>query len=176
MTKLVQQNAVAEARPIGWPDLHHLRAAQGWLELGDHLEATEELKKIALQYRFHPQVLLVRWEIYARQGQWELAHTIAHGLVALAPDNPVGWIHRAYALHQMRRTEEAWQALLPAARKFPQNPTIAYNLACYAAQLDRLEEAKAWLERALQLGDAAKIKALAIQDPDLKPLFETKMP
>lgn len=176
MTKSVQQSASADTRPIGWPDLHYLRAAQGWLELGDHREADEELKKITLQHRFHPEVLVVRWEIYAREGQWDLAHTIAHGLVALAPDNPVGWIHRAYALHQLRRTEEAWHALLPAARKFPQNPTIAYNLACYAAQLGRLEEAKLWLERALQLGDPAKVKALAAEDPDLKPLFEAKLP
>ena len=101
MTKFVEHNTTPKARPIGPPDIHFLRAAEGWLELGDHLEANEELKKISLQCRFHPQVLLVRWEIYAREGHWEFAHTIAHGLVALAPDEPVGWINRSFALHQM---------------------------------------------------------------------------
>lgn len=28
-------------------DSHHLEAAQGWLELGNHLEANEELEKIS---------------------------------------------------------------------------------------------------------------------------------
>jgi predicted Zn-dependent protease len=173
VTKFVEHSSPQKARPLGPPDVHYLRAAEGWLELGDHLEANEELKKISLQCRFHPQVLLVRWEIYARDGHWEFAHTIAHGLVALAPDEPVGWINRAFALHQMQRTVEAWHSLLPAARKFSNNPVVAYNLACYACQLGRLEEARQWFERALDIGDAAKIKTLASQDPDLKPLLQS---
>ena len=32
------------------PDSYYLRAAIGWLELGNHLEANEELEKIALRY------------------------------------------------------------------------------------------------------------------------------
>lgn len=175
MTKFVEHNTTQKARPIGPPDIHFLRAAEGWLELGDHLEANEELKKISLQRRFHPQVLLVRWEIYAREGHWEFAHTIAHGLVALAPDEPVGWVNRSFALHQMKRTVEAWHSLLPAAQKFPKNPTIAYNLACYACQLGRLGEARHWFQRALNLGDAEKVKSLGRKDPDLKPLYAAKL-
>lgn len=33
-------------KPLEHPDLHHLRAAVGWLELGKHIEANEELEKI----------------------------------------------------------------------------------------------------------------------------------
>jgi predicted Zn-dependent protease len=174
VTKSTEQTATEKPRPIGAPDCHHLRAAEGWLELGDHLEANEELKKITLPCRFHPQVLLVRWEIYAREHHWEFAHTIAHGLVALAPDEPAGWINRSFALHQLNRTQEAWHSLLPAAKKFAKNPTVAYNLACYACQLGRLEEGRQWFQHALDCGDADKIRALASQDPDLKPLFEAK--
>jgi predicted Zn-dependent protease len=174
VTKNVEKSTTQKARPIGPPDIHFLRAAEGWLELGDHLEANEELKRISLQCRFHPQVLLVRWEIYARENHWEFAHTIAHGLVALAPEEAIGWINRSFALHQMRRTVEAWHALLPAVKKFPKNPTIAYNLACYACQLGSLDESRSWLTKAIELGDAAKIRQLAQGDPDLKPLFEAK--
>jgi hypothetical protein len=35
------------------PDSLHLRAAQGWLELGDHLEANEELERISPPLRVH---------------------------------------------------------------------------------------------------------------------------
>jgi predicted Zn-dependent protease len=172
VTKYVEHSTKPKTRPIGPPDIHFLRAAEGWLDLGDHLEANEELKRISLQCRFHPQVLLVRWEIYARENHWEFAHTIAHGLVALAPDEPVGWVNRSFALHQMKRTVEAWHSLLPAAKKFQRNPTIAYNLACYACQLGSLEESRKWLTKAIEWGDAAKIRLLAQQDPDLRPLFE----
>jgi hypothetical protein len=33
--------------PLPLPDLHHLRAASGWLELGSHLEANEGLERIS---------------------------------------------------------------------------------------------------------------------------------
>jgi hypothetical protein len=39
----------------------HLDAAQGWFELGNHLEANEELEQITAEYRAPPEVLEVRW-------------------------------------------------------------------------------------------------------------------
>jgi len=44
--------------------------------------------------------------------------------------------------------QAAWGMLLPAFEKFPEEPTIPYNLACYACQMKRLDEARQWLERA----------------------------
>src|SRR5438876_12345327 len=111
------------------PHSHYLKAAQGWLELGNHFEANEELKRIGLEWRCHPEVLLARWEIYARGGYWEFAYTLAHGLVVLAPNDPNGWIKRSIALHKMKRTPEAWETLLPAASRFPESVTVAYDLA-----------------------------------------------
>ena len=159
-------------KPLGPPDSHFLNAAEGWLMLGLPLEANEELKKISLQGRFHPLVLLTRWEIYTRAHHWEFAHTIAQGLVALLPDEPVGWVNRSYALHQMKRTREAWHALLPAADKFPSNLTVAYNLACYACQLGMFDEAGRWLKKAMKLADPNHVQLVALEDPDLKPLWE----
>jgi len=36
------------------PDTFHLQAALGWLEVGNHLEANEELEKITSSLRTHP--------------------------------------------------------------------------------------------------------------------------
>ena len=36
-------------KPLEPPDSFHLLAAQGWLELGNHVEANEELDKITPQ-------------------------------------------------------------------------------------------------------------------------------
>ncbi|MDB6112704.1 MAG: hypothetical protein JWR69_4454 [Pedosphaera sp.] len=43
--------------PLAPPDSQHLKAAQGWLELGIHVEANAELDKITATLRSHPDVL-----------------------------------------------------------------------------------------------------------------------
>ena len=115
------------------PDSLHLQAAQGWLELGNHLEADAELERITPQLRAHPMVLTVRWEIYAVAKKWEAALDIAAALIQLDPDDPLGWIHRSYALHELKRTTEARDNLLRVADNFPISATVRYNLACYNA-------------------------------------------
>jgi tetratricopeptide (TPR) repeat protein len=153
------------------PDVHHLRAAEGWFELGNFNEATEELKHIAPKSRLHPDVLMVRWDIYAGLQNWEFAYTIAQALVAVAPEEAAGWINRSFALHKMKRSREAWANLFPAAKMFPKESTIPYNLACYSCQLGNLTEAWNWLDKAIEIGEADKIKSQAMDDADLKPLW-----
>jgi Flp pilus assembly protein TadD len=66
---------------------------------------------------------------------------------------------------------QAWAALLPARERFPQEPVIPYNLACYAAQMNRLDEAFEWLRQAVTAaGKADPIRQMATQDPDLEAL------
>ena len=67
--------------------------------------------------------------------------------------------------------QKAWDALLPAFDKFPKEPTIPFNLACYACQLRQLEVARNWLKRAVAIGGEEKIKRMALSDPDLEPLW-----
>jgi predicted Zn-dependent protease len=153
------------------PDIHYLRAAQGWLELGDHLEAARELDRISSSQSEHPLILMIRWMIFARAKRWEGAVPVADALVNRVPQDAYGWILRSFALHQMRQTQEAWNQLLPGAEKFPKEPNIPYNLACYATQLGRLEEARKWLRRAFEIGDGKKITLKAMQDPNLEPLW-----
>ena len=77
----------------------------------------------------------------------------------------------AFALHELKRTQEAFDALLPVADKFPEQWVIPYNLACYTCQLGRMDEARGWFHRALATGDEKEIKLQAIDDPDLAPLM-----
>ena len=57
------------------------------------------------------------------------------------------------------------------AKKFPRSWIIAYDLACYACQLNRVDEGRQWLRKAFRLGDSKEIKPLALADPDLKVLW-----
>ena len=67
-------------------------------------------------------------------------------------------------------------ALEPAAKKFPKEPVIPYNLSCYACQLQLLEEARAWFQHALKAGKKSELKRMALADPDLEALWEEIRP
>ena len=50
-------------------------------------------------------------------------------------------------------------------------PLIPYNLACYTAQLARLKDSRQWLEKAFAIRKTRKLKLMALEDPDLQPLW-----
>ena len=153
------------------PDTHHLSAAEGWLELGNPAEAQAELERLSPGARGVVEVLGLRWSIGAHYKSWEDCIGIATKMIELAPKNIFGWIHRSFALHELKRTQEARDLLLPGAKLFPKNETIPYNLACYECQLGRLIEARQWLEKALARTGPAALKQQALEDLDLQPLW-----
>ena len=94
------------------------------MELGNHEEANEELELIDAPLRAHPDVLEVRWLIYQKVENWELCENIASALVKLAPERTTGWIHRSFALHEMKRTQEAYDELKPALDTFKKEQLV----------------------------------------------------
>jgi tetratricopeptide (TPR) repeat protein len=154
------------------PDSHHLNAAIGWLELGDHIAANEELEKIAPELRVYPSVLKTRWSIYAKAKKWDVCIDLAVAIKNLAPEDSFGWTRHSYALHELKRTQEAYDNLAPVQDRFPKKWMVPYNLACYAAQLGKIKEAAQFLEKAMEIGDKDEIRIMAIDDSDLEPLWE----
>ena len=157
------------------PNTHHLRAAHGWMELGNPAEAGEELARIAPEFLDHPDVLEVRWEVCAAGKRWDSAQEVAEMLVIVAPQRSSGWVHRAYALRRVRSggLSLAWAALRPAFEKFPKQEIIPYNLACYAAQFGWHDEAWDWLQKAIAIsGQKDLIKERALADADLQPIWD----
>jgi predicted Zn-dependent protease len=159
---------------IKHPDSMYLRAAQGWLELGNPVEALTELSQMSAATREHPAALEIRWQVAVKNRSWEEGLVLAETLCERAPKSPFGWVHRSYCLHELKRTREAWDTLLPLAETFPDDWLICYNLACYACQLKRLGEARTWLSRAVEIGNPMEVNRLAKADADLKPLFEAR--
>ncbi len=156
--------------PLQPPDSLHLQAAQGWLELGDHIAANEELDNITAALRVHPDVLELRWRIYAAANKWEAALDIASAIIQIDPDNPAGWEDRSYALDELGRLVEARDNLFRVVDRFPKNAIMRYNLATYECKVGRLAQAKAWLEKSFLIGDSRVLKLMALDDPDLEPL------
>ncbi len=135
------------------PQVHYVSAAIGWLELGDLAEAKAELERIGREFHNYPEVLEVRWAICAEEQKWEEGLEIARALVQAAPDSPAGWLHQAYAEAAM----------------------ISYNLSCYACQMNQLDAARVWFQRAIVIGGKKrkeKIKQMALGDSDLRPLWD----
>lgn len=156
------------------PDIHFLSAAIGWLELGAAVEAEGELDRITARLQGHPDVLEVRWLVLAHLKRWDKALAVSRALLKGAPNRSSGWLHQAYSLRRASSNglQEAWDALLPAYEKFPREPTIPYNLSCYACQMEQIELARAWFKRAIKIGDKEKIRQMALNDADLKPLWD----
>jgi hypothetical protein len=158
---------------VGPPDSFHLSAAVGWMELGDHSEAAAELDRIAPGLQKHFAVLEVRWLLSAERRDWQAAAGWARGMVEVAPDQPAGWLHLAYATRRLPggTVPAAWEILRPAAEQFPEHELILFTRACYACQMGRPEEARDWLQRAFRAGGKAGMKAMALRDEDLQPLW-----
>jgi tetratricopeptide (TPR) repeat protein len=158
-------------KPLPAPDIHKLRAAQGWLELGNPLEAKVEWQRIEPAYRSHPDVVEVQCHIYASEKHWEASLKLAELLMELVPERPGAWIAGSIALYRLQRTGDARDLLARVVDRFPENWVVSYNLACYCAQLGRFDESREWLQKAMAL-DEAGVKKVASEDPDLKPLWD----
>jgi predicted Zn-dependent protease len=161
-------------KPLDMPDSFHLQAAEGWLGLGDVESATNELKEISPDKDTHPSVLAVRYQIFAQAKQWDTAVEVADDLAKMLPEKPFVWINLAYATR--RKTggsiPEAKKILLGAEPNFPKHYLFPYNLACYCSQLGELEQAQQWLKKAAKIDNAA-VKKMAVEDTDLKPLWQS---
>ena len=160
--------------PLQPLDAGHLQAAEGWVGLGDFAAANSELEEITPASRAHPDVLQLRWRIYAHAAKWDACLDIATALTKMTPERRFGWIHRAHALDKLGRTQEAKDLLVSVVNDFESNSTMPYHLARYCARLGQIDEAKQWLGRALLaaegLEEVEKLRKRAMEDPDLEPL------
>ncbi|MDX1951742.1 MAG: tetratricopeptide repeat protein [Verrucomicrobiota bacterium] len=156
--------------------MFQLRAAEGWSELGNQKEALAELERLGRDISDHEDVLEIYCRIYEHFEDWFKAMHYARRLREIYPGKPAGWIHEPIALHRQKLKEEAFALGLAASAKFPENATVAYNLACYAVALNKLEEARNILKVAVELdprkGKPGDLREAASRDPDLIPLWE----
>jgi Flp pilus assembly protein TadD len=158
---------------LDFTSAHQLNAVLGWLELGNVKEARDELNRMGEREQNRADLLEVRWILDARQEDWPAALQTAERLLQVAPDNSSGWLHRAYAMRRVPQgsIEKAAEALRPAFEQFPEEPTIPYNLACYACVLGNLDDARKWFKEAMRRGVPKKIRAMGLSDSDLEPLW-----
>jgi len=101
------------------PDNHILDAATGWLMLGNAAEARREFEQLSERALRHPDALDFEWRWLAHEKRWEEAVGVGQQLIELCPKRADAWIHRSFALHELRRTQEAFD-LFPGFEKVPE--------------------------------------------------------
>jgi tetratricopeptide (TPR) repeat protein len=148
-------------------DLSHLKAAEGWLELGNWHEANEELELIMPQLRAHPNVLEMRCRIYEAAGKWEMSLAVSETLCQQLPKRLNGWLHQARCLHALGKTHEAYHLLVDVVELFPDNQTIRYDIAVYAAQRELLAESVEWLKLVFKVDGDGEFRKRALEDQRL---------
>jgi len=117
-------------------DEHHLRAAEGWLDLDHAVEAAEELDSISPEAQSYPAVLLVRCRLYLDIHKPDNTHLIATALTEKIPELPDGWFYLACASARLNKNDGAEKALKK----------------CFVAAARKDEEQK-WQDRALATRD-----------------------
>ena len=149
----------------------HLMAAEGYVELGMHLEANGELEEINADFRHLPEVLAIRLQIYRALEKWDLMQVVARALARQEPENVHWAVSWAYATRRAESIGAAKAILLEAVEQYPVEAILHYNLACYECVLGEMEVAQARLYHALKLDPSFRLKAL--MDEDLAPLWES---
>ena len=146
--------------------------AQGWLLLENFAEAERALRKIPPAFRRRPEVTLVRGALYLSAKDWKRAEPILRRVLKHDADEPQHWVNLAFAVRRAKSIAEAEPILLEARERFPKVAVIWFNLACYAAQLGRLNEVPTLLREAIRL--EPDFKEPAKTDPDLAPYWTGK--
>jgi hypothetical protein len=155
--------------PLEPENERYVVAAMGYCELNMWTDADEELDKVDPELRHLPEVLEVRMEIYRGAQKWPLMLEIARHLAKYDPSN-AGWVaDYAFAARRAVSIEHAREILRDAVKRDSTPGIFHFNLACYEAQLGNVPQAKKHLSAAIERD--AKYKNLALEDPDLEPLW-----
>ncbi|MBI5382142.1 MAG: hypothetical protein HZA31_09615 [Opitutae bacterium] len=142
--------------------------ARGYLGLGLVEEAAAELAALPPAAADSLEALGLRALVLQEQKQWLLLQSVAATLVQRQPEEAGWWITWAYATRRADSLAAAEAILREAEVRHPREPTVHFNLGCYACVRGDLTEARRRVNRAIAL-DAGFKQGLAT-DPDLAAL------
>jgi hypothetical protein len=122
--------------------------AEGYLLLGLKAEAVQALAEIEPEQRAATPVLVMTLTVNTERREWAGAAQLGAVVCEREPQVAGHWIQWAYATRRHMGIEAARIILLRALRLHPREPMLAFNLACYEAQLGNLPSAVQFLNTA----------------------------
>ncbi len=147
------------------PHERSILAAQGYLELGMFKDVWKELNSLPADHLSRADVMEIFVLSLMGEKRWEDALTLARRLREKQPEEPGGFIHEAYCLHEMGHTKEALDVLMDGPPSLQERAVFFYNAGCYHARLGDFTAAIVMLERSFEMD--ASLKRSARRDPDL---------
>ncbi len=147
------------------PHDRSILAAQGYLELGMFRDVWKELNSLPADCLSRTDVMEIFVLSLMGEHRWEDALALARRLREQQPEEPGGFIHEAYCLHELGRTKEALDLLLDGPPSLQDRAVFFYNAGCYHARLGDITAALVMLERSFEMD--ASLKKSAKRDPDL---------
>lgn len=143
-------------------------AAQGYVELGLFADAQEELAPLPAGARTRADVIELTVLCLMGEHRWEDALALCRTLCDQEPQEAGGFIHAAYCLHELGRTEAAMEMLAHGPDALRTKPVYYYNLGCYHAKLGQVEKAVRLLGQSFEMDGS--LRTHARKDPDLDQL------
>lgn len=140
-------------------------AAQGYVELGLHEEAKEELSHLPALAAERVDVIELTVLCHMGDRRWAEALVLTQKLCVLEPEEPGGFIHAAYCLHELGQTTAALDLLARGPATLRTKPVYYYNLGCYLACLGQDEKALNLLKQSFEMDGS--LRSHARKDPDL---------
>lgn len=147
-----------------------LTAAQGYLELGMPAEALAELESLPADFVRYAEILQLKLVILMQLGSWQEALVACEELRERFPKLTIGFVHGAFCLHELGRTEEAKQLLISGPPALLREAIYHYNLGCYEAVLGNYEEAMQYLRTSFAIDHNYRV--IAKNDPDLQSIAD----
>ncbi len=140
-------------------------AAEGYIELGLHSEARVELSHLPTESADRADVIELIVLCFMGEKRWAEGLALTQKLRELEPDEPGGYIHAAYCLHELGQTHEALDLLARGPAVLRTKPVYYYNVGCYLACLGQDEKALQLLEQSFEMDGS--LRSHARKDPDL---------
>ena len=144
-------------------------AVDGYLELDLPDMAEEEIQALPVSMANHAVVLEARLAVQMHRKQWPAAVETGLTGCASAPGRTGFFIHTAFCLHELGRTEEAHLLLLSGPVALRREPLFHYNMGCYLTVLGHPKEAADHLGEAFRMDDS--LRRFARSDRDLMELW-----
>ena len=135
----------------GMVDLAHLLLAQAYEQSGNNKAAAQWLDKIEPS-RVDMSTLARRASLMAQAGQLKQARALLREAPARdQPDARTRLLAEAQVLRDQRHWSEAYELLLGALRKDPDDTVVMYELAMVADRLNKYDDMEALLRRVIAL-------------------------
>ena len=151
---------------------HTFKAALGWFELGNNVEAFNELDNLPPEHRASVEAMELRCRIYRKLEKWRELELVAEGCFVSSNAKITFGCHWAWALLKQGRTQEARAAL----DKVPYTcaPELLFTAASILCATGELEFARSLISDAISFSidpDAMKLRAL--EEPELEGVWRS---